>query len=256
MLAEFATRLIFQFAIRNRTWAGPKVLNSPIDPLSELMDEKTDFTPLIAVYSDDTEIVVKGQELSTAGAKSGLTISIYVPPSAILTLGGHEIELQGRGPLASFAIDVIAYQIRQALLDPNNPWGRLWARFVPKIEKISLSPPFLEGDKGVRIPTRAMLIEYTAMSDPVAGKPITETWRALLDAMMAEPKTKLLGQMLESAIQNPAVAPDWQRVMMLLGLSDETALAAGIRPLEPVAPIDPDLAEVVIYDEDEEPFPP
>jgi len=249
MLSDFAVRLIFQQGVRGRTWAQTRVMNQPVDPLTMIADDQQSFTPAIGVFSGEAIHKVTGQDITGfEDSKSTLTVAFYCPPSARVTLDGQEIQIEGNGPLAAFALDVMMYQARMALLAPDNPWGRLWARFVPKIEAVNITPPFLELSAGdTRVFMRAMEIEYCPLRDPPFGRAMTESWQALHDLMLEDGGLRPLAPLLKSAIETPAIEPDWQYAIMQLALSDTAALNTGIRPLEPTGD---QLAEIGAYETD------
>jgi len=232
MLGDFAARLIFQYAVRGRTWAGDRVVNQPLDPIDGLISREPTFGPLIAVYSTDSEFKVTGQDMTGGTPNLGLAVAIYCPQSANIDIDGTELNVKGSGGLAGFVLDTVAYQIRQALVSPTNKWGRLWAKFVPKISSFAIQPPYVEQGDKVRLGVRIMVIEFTPINDPTIGRPMTDTWKMLHDMMIEEPTLAPIAPILKSSIEDFEVdIPDWARVIMQLGLDDEAALNAGLRPL-------------------------
>jgi hypothetical protein len=251
MLSDFAVRLIFQQAVRNRTWAQNNVMNQPIDPLTRIMDENQGVTPAIGVFSGEASHKVRGQDITGfEDSKSTLTIAYYCPPAAHVTLDGREIAVEANGPIGAFVLDMLMYQSRMALIAPDNVWGRLWPMFVTSIETVEVSPPFLElGAGDARVLTRAMIFDYCPLRDPPFGRPMTASWQALHDAMMDDPGLRALAPLLKTVIETPAISADWQYAMMQLGLSDASALNTGIAPLEPTGD---QLEEIGAYETDPE----
>jgi hypothetical protein len=233
VLSAFAIRLIYQQALLGQTWAGNSVLNSPMDPLAGLVDTNSNWSPVIAIFSGETTATVEGQDMSGVVAKCALNTTIYVPPSAVIAVddGQDVLELHGKGTLATFALDMIEFQARQALLNPSNPWAALWPRFVTNITEYKLSPPFLEVDEGLRVPARTVDIEYLPLNDPTPGRPMTGSWAALYALMAAQTTLAPLAEMLKTAIETPGSIPDWSRVIMQLGISGDAAFNVGLGPL-------------------------
>lgn len=236
MISDFACRVIAQQAIRGRTLAGAKVLNSPMVSLKEMMDANSDFSPVITVFSSDHSNDTVGQDTQAGATKAILSFTCLVPPSARFTVDGREYEVKGQGPFAAAVSDIMVFQILQALRDSKNPWARLWSDMVPKIGRLSKSPPFLEVEESIQVPSRMLTVEYTPLADPVAGRPLTATWQALYDLMMEDAGLRVVAPLMKTAIEQPGEVPDWAYIVMQLGLSDAAATATGVRPLDPEAP--------------------
>jgi len=251
MLSDFAVRLIFQQAIRNKTFAQNRVLNQPVDALTRVVDEEQAPTPAIAVFSGEATHKVHGQDIfGFEDSKSTLTVTYFVPPSSRVTLDGREVTVEGGAPLAAFVLDTMIYQSRAALMDLENPWGRLWPLFVTKVDQVSISPPFLEAAAGdIRVFMRGMVFDYCPLRDPVPGKAMSSSWQKLYDLMMQDNGLRHMAPLIKTAIEQPTISADWQRAMMQLGISDQAGENVGIRPLEPTGD---ELTDAGLYNEDPE----
>lgn len=232
MIADFVARVILQKAVRGKTLAGDKVLNSPMMALKEVVDSYSDFSPVICVSSSDHVSDIVGQDTQGGSVTAILSVCILIPPSARVVYGDTVYEIKGQGPFASAVGDIIVYQVLQALRDSEDPWARLWARMVPSINKFTKSPPYLEVEDSLTVPARMLTIQYKPLADPVAGRPMTDTYRMFHDLMLEDAGLRVLAPMFKSAIEDPAGRPDWAYIIMQLGLSDEAATNTGIRPYE------------------------
>lgn len=249
MIVDFMARVAVQNAIRGKTVAGAAVLNSPMMALKGIVDASTEFSPVITVSSADHDSDTEGQELRGGKAKAIMSIGVFIPPSARFTFDGRQYEVKGQGPFAAALGDIIIYQVMQALADAENAWARMWARLAVRIVRFNKSPPYLEIEEGLTVPSRFLAIEYQPLADPVAGRPMTATFSAFHDMMLADQGLKGLAPIFKMAIEEPSGRPDWAYAIMQLGLSDVAGTNSGLRPLEPEGD---ELTQAGTYDEDPE----
>ncbi|MFN3891999.1 MAG: hypothetical protein ACK4MV_16510 [Beijerinckiaceae bacterium] len=247
MIVDIMARTAAQHAIMGKTLAGTKVLNSPMASIKGIVDASPHFSPVVVVTSSESETTVTGQDTQGGETKASISLTVFVPPSARVTLDGRVYEVESNGAFASFLSDIIIAQALQALRDYENPWARLWSRVAVNIHKIKKGPPYLEVDDTFAVPSRLLTIEYQPLADPVAGRPMTATFQDFHDLMLADSGLRVLAPMFKSSIEDPSGAPDWAYIIMQLGLADAAATNTGIRPLEPAG--EP-LSQAGAYEED------
>jgi hypothetical protein len=249
MISDFVARVTVQQALRGKTLAGTRVLNSPMVALKDIVDSTSHFQPVIVVASSDYSSDITGHDLHGGNATSKMTITVMMPPSGRIDFNGRQYDIPATGPFHAALGDIIIGQIVRALLDYENPWARLWPRIAHSIAKMSKSPPYLEAEESLAIPARVLMLEYRPIADPAIGRPMSDTYRAFHDLMAADNGMKALAPLFKGAIEDPAEVPDWAFIIMQLGLPDVAATNTGIRPL--VVDGDP-LEEVGRYFDDPE----
>jgi len=252
MISSFVARVAVQYAIRGKTLAGDRVINSPMAALANLVDGKTDFSPVIVVATSDYSSTVLGQDTQGGEATTKISICVLMPESARVNFNGQLHEIRGMGPFHAAVGDMIAGQILQALRDYENPWAKLWRMIATSIVKVTVSPPYIEADDSMTLPARMIMIEYKPIADPIPGRPMTATYSAFNDMLLANAGLAPLSPLFRGMIETPDEIPDWAYIIMQLGLTDVAATNAGIRPLDPEGD---ELAQVGVYDDDDDEMP-
>jgi hypothetical protein len=243
-LVSFAVRLIVTRAVTGRTFAGARVLNSPVEPLEDLLATDAPATPLIAVFTGLDEHEAEGRDLRGGRNKLTLTIQVLIPPK--LAVGG--LDFDARGPGAAAVLDFTWRQIARALAVETNPWARLFTTFVARIESITATPVLYEVDEvresRIRIPACEYVLAYHTLAEPMWGRPLAFAWADLDAAMRTEPELIPLAGLVKDLIEKPDGMPDWRVVQAAFGWSDADIRACGLAPADATeAGEPPELAE-------------
>jgi hypothetical protein len=242
-LIAFALRLIVTRALTGKTFAGSRVLNAPVEPLDDVLAEGAAALPLIAVFTGTSSHEGEGRDLLAGLRTVLLTVQIFIPPRAEVDIGGPSpLAFEARGAGAAALIDLTWRQCTAALVrdttDPANPWPRLFAEFVPGIEKITSTPLLYEDsrqEKRLRVPAVEYDLDCRIMAEPMFGVPLANHWLRLDAAMRAEPGLTPLADLIKGMIEQPDDMPGWRQAQAALALSDDAIRASGLAPQDDTA---------------------
>lgn len=229
MLASFVARTALVKLLRSRTWAGSRVLNSPLEPLEELLSGDV-VRPMIAVFSGTYKGDVTGRELTGARNDLDIIIQLYIPPVTDdgdgSTLGGWRPDpMRGAAP----ALDILWRQVVCCLQAESGSWNTIWTGVVARYTKVDSRPILIEGDQGIRIPCREITLSCVTISDPPLGEPLYGTYAAFEQALR-DGGDAGLADVFKAAAEAPSNLPDWRLAMAAMGWSATATAAMGLVP--------------------------
>lgn len=232
-LVGFAIRLAVQRLLVDRTWAGDRVLNSPIDPVTDLLEGEVKDKPLIAVFTNDYEGDNEGRDIGGRTASMDLVLFTYLPATVVrIDEGTGAIEFEARDAGGASALDMVAHQIRAALLFGAPAWRRVYEAMVVQITKVRARPILVELEKGLRLPARELVLSLKVLPEPDLGKPLGPHWATLHAAMQSDVNAGPLAELLRVMIERPADLASWQAAQANLAVSEATIRALGTAPLD------------------------
>lgn len=161
MISRAAIRISAVEALRGRTLAGQRVLDSDIGSVDDVASERN---PFIAVYTD--EETAEGLALVF---EFGVTARMrLVDPDTNMPIDGDGVpETDGEIELG---LDMIQRQIHVALADPQNDWADCLRGLFGKPTATSLRGA--DSKDGVRFAARQLRLVGQAQLDPPFGRPI------------------------------------------------------------------------------------
>ena len=232
-LVGFAIRLAVQRLLVDRTWAGDRVQNSPIDPVTDLLEGEVKDKPLIAVFTNDYEGDNEGRDIGGRTASMDLILFAYLPPTIVrIDEEAGEIEFEARDAGGASALDLIGHQIRTALVFGPAVWRRVYEAMVVQITKVRARPILVELDKGIRLPAREIILSLKVVPEPDIAKPLGPHWTILHQAMLTDDNASPIADLLKNMIEQPADLPTWRQAQANLATSVETVRALGIAPVD------------------------
>lgn len=239
-LVSFATRLIICRCIKGKTFAGDNVLNAPVEPLDHVLAvESAPTVPTIAVFSGQAKAKAAGRDMTGGQRELGISIQIFCPTQAVVTVNDVPLAFEARGPGAAALLDFTWRQVAAALVLENGVWPKLFADFVAGIDDIVATPVLYEiakTDKGPRVPAMEYDIGCRVMNEPKFGVPLANHWLRLDQAMRAEPELIPMANLIKDLIEKPNGMPGWRVTQAALGLSDDAIRASGLAPEDPTEP--------------------
>ncbi len=234
-LVSFGLRLAVCRLLAGRTWAEERVVNSPIDPLSNVLrDDDTkavDPRPLIAVFTNDEKGSNEGLDVGGRPGTLDLVFFIYLPPDKIV-VGEDDTEFEARDSGGAMALDLVWHQCRTALLFGPEPWRKVYEKFAHKITDVRSRPILIETEKGIRIPAKEVILTVDALPEPDVGKPLNPNWLALDTAMRADADAAPLADLIKAMIEEPGNLPSWQLERANLAVSEPAIRALGLAPVD------------------------
>ena len=219
-------------ALKDKTWAGPRVFDSQLVPLSVAVLGQTN-APFIVCYTDtdsQPSLFNGGQLYSGETRRLNLQCEIAVA-SAVASPDGEPV-IQFAETDASFelAVDAIESQVFGALFgDPTSQWGEIFKELIGQDYQIS-SVRGGQAATGIRYAARRATFTLSTIYDIVPGQSLPSTHpvsRFLRMCEYATPDLQGAGMLLSELVtQTPAA--DWKRAQANLGLSEAQARALGL----------------------------
>ena len=223
-LACLALRLITRRALEERTLAGGRIRDSELAPLSSLLETQGDAAtgPVISIYIDQTGADVEGRQLFSGSG----TVNLLFEIAADTSVSEDNIEIPATSAGLETTLDVIAYQIKAALLDGGSRWGDLWGRLVASVKRVDTlrGADFLK--TGTRFAARQINMELTLLNDPVPGDEPEWVWSQIFETLAADPEFDDVAAMLRAVVAGQPL-PAWRRDMIEVGDTFGDAVAMG-----------------------------
>jgi hypothetical protein len=243
-LVSFALRLIVCRALLNKTFAGARVLNQPVEPLDDLLADGAPKIPLLAVFTSDVERDGEGRDLTGAEQTIGISIQVLIPPEVEIAA----LAFKARGAGAAALIDFTWRQVARALVVETGPWAKLFSLFVAHIEKIMSNSVLYEVTddatrRGLRIPAAEFSMSCRTVMEPKWGRPLANHWLALDEAMRTEAELVPLADMVKDLIEKPDGMPNWRVIQAAFGFGDAEMRASGLMPADITESGEPALLE-------------
>ncbi|RWM29407.1 hypothetical protein [Mesorhizobium sp.] len=239
-LIALATRVVLVRLLTGRTWAQDPVLDSPLDPIEEILRAANRAPkPVIAVYTSESKGKPVG--LETQGGKQNVRTAIYVylPPSAVTLPDGVAFSIDNVG--SALALSTIGRQIDAAMHLGDTPWLKVWWRFVTCIDDKTSRFVLVEIQSGVKVPCMEVIYELDCVADADFAKPLYGAWLELDTLLRADgdgTEGEMLADHIKSLIENPTGLQPYQVFQANFGLTDAAFEATGLAPLP--GSLDPD----------------
>lgn len=234
MMVSFALRLAVTRLLSGNTWAGTRIMNSPLDPIAEVL-EGGHTTPLIAVFTNDE--MGKGHEGRDWGGRSrdlDIVLFIYLPPAMVtVPNGAGTLSLENRSAGGATVLDLVAHQCRVALRNGPMVWRQVYEGMTIKITEERSRPILVETEKSIRIPSKEITLSMSVVPEPPIGQPIAGWWLALDAAMRADPDAAPLADLIKTMIEAPIGLSSWQDARLNTALSEGAIRSLGIAPMDP-----------------------
>lgn len=233
-LVSFGLRLAVSRLIAGRTWAQERVLNSPVDPIEDVVRKDTDGSvdsrPLIAIFTNDEKGDNEGRDIGGRSGSLDLIFFIYLPPDKVLVDGDLELETRESG--GAMALDLIWHQCRTALIHGAPVWRNVYERFVTRITAVRSRPILIETERGSRIPAKEVVLTMDVLPEPDTGTPLNPNWLALDAAMRADAAAGPLADLIKAMIEEPSNLASWQLDRANLAVSEAAIRALGLAPVD------------------------
>lgn len=224
MIVRTALRLATVKALSGRTYAGTRVRDSSIVPITEALGEEP--KPVILVYTDDDESPIEGLDFLTPMSGSKTLILLIAVAGAVEVEGDTVIQFPPTDAAAELAIDLIERDVVRALLDPRSAWGDIWRRLAVRATRWR-STRGASTEEGIRYAARQIVIELDALSEPVPGGDEPDgVWEDFIAAVSADPDEDFaaLAPILSAAITGAALTEE-EREQIALGLTNAGRMA-------------------------------
>lgn len=219
----------FRKMVNDRTWAGDRVSEQPVDPLADVLraDGRPPL-PVIAVYCDEVAGNPSGRETQSGTQSVSMNVFAYLPPAGILVPDGSA-ELGAAQ--AGFALNLLGRQIDASMHYGHDDWIALWRRLVPRITSKKSRFVLLEIESGVRIPTLELTYELMAVEEPMFGKPLYGAWLQLDTLLRASPDGAIVAEYIKAAIEAPNDLLDYERFRANHALTYSELETTGFAPV-------------------------
>lgn len=241
--------MIMSRAIKGRTWAENRILEQPIDPISEMLrdDVEREGKPYVAVYFESLSGEPAGLETQRGSTNVRMKVVSYIPPVTKVAEDGSDLIFQASG--AGLVLNLLARQTDAALHFGNETWVKLFRKFALNVTKVTTRFLLIELENGIRIPAVDVEYDVTAIPEPEYGKPLYGSWLALDTALRDVAEDAIVADMIKRMIVEPEGLPDWQQFQMATNLTDAAYAAIGLAPLA----VDDENEEVPLSDITSEP---
>lgn len=266
MLSMDVLRLLTVMALRDVTWAGPRVYDSPGQPADLRME--TERAPFIAVYTDDADFDLGDApgagmaSLYDSGGTAFLVIEVAVAgqmadvaevpededPSLIRAVRDRNI-LAATDQGLELRIGFIARQVMDALADPDNPWSELWRQLVSDRNKVEVrrggSGHESGQDSAQRFASRIIRMELGILGEPAPGEmqPADGFWPQFLAAALADEELSGIAAVISDHLETRETEA-WKNTQRALTLTERGLRGIGIGPATLESESTPTLQEI------------
>jgi hypothetical protein len=226
-------RLATVAALRDKTWAETRVLDSDNGPLEAAI--LADPTPYIVVYTDDdNREEIEGFDLLAAKRTLVIVIEFGLASALAPSDGGPAMRIPATHGSFELALDIIERQIINALVhDPLSVWGALWRDLAMRFDLKTSSKRGGSSEGGSRWAARQLLLHVDPVADPPAGVPFPDDHPVPLFLVAARAAgfggaADLIAAEL-IAPTAPAL-PTWREAQAWLGLTEPAVRGLGLGP--------------------------
>lgn len=229
-LVSLAVRTIAREYLAGRTWAEERIMDQPIDPITEIM--KTDGTagkPVIALYTQRSTGKPVGLETQGGPQNIVLKVYIYIPPNRIDLPDSVVFEADNK--TAGIVLNAMARQADAAMHYGNAPWIALWRTFVTNVELVKSQFVLIEIENSVRIPCLEISYEINTVAEPDFGVELYGGWLKLDTELRKEAEGIILADLIKPLIEDPTGLEDFATFQMNFGLTDAAHQATGLAPV-------------------------
>lgn len=238
-LVPLALRVTLQSLIRNQTSAAGYVSDAPAQPEDLLAARVADMgnplrnAPMIGIF---TPFAGRAQQDRDSGGKANgvnVAIWVYTPPEIIRIADGFDWDVSIRGFAA--ALDLVAAQIRQAILFGPAEWRAIYEDLLIRSERSIGQQVMLEAANGMKIPALKILIRAGVVPEPDFGKPLSGAWLKFDSALRVDPQQVAHADFIKALIEAPPGLGAWRREQAAIPVSEPEMRALGLAPLDATA---------------------
>lgn len=240
-LTRIALRIAAVEALKGRTLVGANVLDSPNGALDVQADgtlRTAEDRPFVAIYTDQGRSEnISGRSLTENGA-CDIIFEMGIS-SAMLELNKETgetamvgIAIPASDQASEFFLDVVQRQIRDALVDPANPWAEIYRGLHYRVLKIEFAGARNTED-GQKLAGHQMRLTVELADDPVRGEAMDPGAPLLkfLDALEASGDEVYETQAATMRSLLSGSAEDWEQLQWRQGMTAAELLALGHGPL-------------------------
>lgn len=216
-LVAFALRTAFKETLKGRTLAGDRVVDSPLEPLDDILAENAPAKPYIAIFTGDTSKSPDGRETAKTPGEIEMTVQVYCPPEVAIG------DIRVSGSAVAAVIDAVERQIDRAIAVEDNAWTKLLRRLAHHISNISSRPYQMQTENGVRIPMREMTYTCKVVADPsfdLTELKVDTVWLDLDTAMRAHAGLAPLADFFRDLALRPDGLTDMRALQARLGATE------------------------------------
>lgn len=232
-------RLATVAALRDKTWAETRVLDSDNGPLSAAI--LAEPTPYIVCFTDDDDREeIEGFDLLAAKRTLVIVIEFGLASALPPSDGGPAMRIPATDGAFELALDIIERQIINALVhDPLSAWGALWRDLAMRFDLKTSSKRGGSSEGGSRWAARQLLLHVDPIADPPAGVVLSDDHPVPRFLAAARADGFAGAADLIAATLPIADLPTWRVAQAWLGLTEFAVrgLALG-PPLIPQEPLD------------------
>lgn len=272
MLSMDVLRWVTVMALRDRTWAGPRVYDSPGQPADLRMESER--APFVAVYTDDADFELEEEtgvgvaSLYDSGGTALLIIEVAVAGQMQDVAPADDPEdepedadmfrvVADRNILAATdqgleaRIGFISRQVMDALADPSNPWAELWRRMTPVRKKVEVrrgGPGNEAAQEGAqRFASRIMRLHLGILGEPAPGEaqPPEGFWPAFLALASESEEMSGIASIIQDHLETKETNA-WRNAQRAMSLTERGVRGIGIGPATLESQETPPLSSAVL----------
>lgn len=231
-LVAMALRVATRKILMGNTFAQNGVFDSPLDPISQLLDTAAGSSdrPIICLYTQETSNSPKGKDLGGESLSVDLVLLCYLTPAKTEVQDGILLETRESG--AAMALDILASQINRALRFGPQKWRYVFDRMVLQIEKAMSRNVLVEVEQNVKIPTLEIILSLKTIPEPTYGNPLYGAWLEMDAAMRTDTELAGLADFIKALITEPTPVTDWRYVQAQGAYSLADVRAMGVAPVD------------------------
>jgi hypothetical protein len=244
------------YVLDGATWAGDRVWEQPVDPISDLLrGGDSPQQPVIAVYVESLNLQVSGRQTQGEKGEAELKIFVYVAPGKTKVPEGTSFALDGS--TAGLTLNLMGRQVDAAFHGGDTSWLEVWRKFIVKVTRREIRYVLVEVEKAVKIPAMEICYRCDTIPDPDFGTPLYGAWLMFDTALRSAGGEKtLLADVFTGMIESPAGLPSFEDLQRNFGLTDAGLVGTGLAPInfEAVDDItgEPSTLDEVVIDSDSE----
>lgn len=234
-LIRAVLRLATVAALRERTWAGPRVFDSDNTPLVEALGIGETAKPYIVVFTDeDGRPGLVGSDVYSARRQLELVLEIGVASAVMAESGDAVLQFPRTDAAMELVLDMLQAQAIAAVLgDAQSEWGEIVR------DLLFGSVARITSQRGGSSEPRARWAarQVTIITDTIADMPAGAPWPPghpvlrFIEKAKAEPGIADAATLIEGWIAGVDAYPSWQQAQQWLGLTKRGIRGIGMAPL-------------------------
>ncbi|BAQ50423.1 hypothetical protein [Methylobacterium aquaticum] len=227
-LTGLAIRTCLKRALLGVTLAEGRVCDSNVTPLDMLA--KDDPLPVLVVYVDDDVRQGTDGRWRDRTRQLDLVIEMVLAGGVVIHEGAATVTVPHSDAGMEATLDIMAWQVRQALKDPTSPWAELYRTFRGEVRMVTTRRG-ASTEKGVRFAARQIIITVDPLLEPERGRDVVPSpFDALVAQMRGDRELTLYGDLL-AALLTGSILPAWQVMQAALGQTRAAMDAVGLGAL-------------------------